>query len=232
MYMSDLPSQNLGGLKKLVRKVGNVVKKIAPIALPVIGGVAGVLAGSALSKVVTKSSNGADLTVDNHKVSYASMSAAQLQNEAARLNAMLANPGTSSKDRTNAQGKLANVQAYLQALAPAPAVISAAVAPPTAAASTNTVDQTVPQVNTQASTAATPAPPPVVNVYTPAAMPANVSEPAPPIANDASVVPTLPEVTVSPATVPLLIGAGLLGLFILMPKKGGSGRSRSRRRTI
>lgn len=219
MYMSDNEYDAMGKihLKKAFKKLKKVVKKVAPLALTVTGavggGILGAKAGQLLSSKLNKGSGSTNLTVDKNGRPYESMSRQELLNEQARL--MAFPPG--SKDYAHAQGKLANVQLLL---------------------GSNTADASVPMVNTQSVMA-----PPIQPQSLPAAMsttmPAAVSEPAPYMSNDASTsAPELETIDVTGQrpqqagfggnNTALLIGAGLLGLVLVMDKKGGRSRRAKR----
>lgn len=54
MYLSDIESQDLAGLKKLGKKLKKAVKKVAKVALPVAGAVGGGILGAKVGKKISK----------------------------------------------------------------------------------------------------------------------------------------------------------------------------------
>lgn len=97
MYMGDYEYQEMGGLKKLVKKAGKALGKVAKVAVPVVAGVGGAVAGVKLGSAAVKMVSGgggkkqskalaeAEKDVANAQAKYPSFSVAQLQAERQRL---------------------------------------------------------------------------------------------------------------------------------------------------
>ena len=112
-YEQDGVSGLLKSVKKGLKKVAGVVAKAAPVLAIVPGvGTAAALAVGATAGIVKGKSSGAQYMKSGKAVggvNYNTMTAGQLQSEAARLQTMIA----AGKDKKDASRKLANVQGLL-----------------------------------------------------------------------------------------------------------------------
>lgn len=218
MYLSDYEPMGKFSLKKVGKKLKKVVKKVAPVAVGLTTGLATGVAAGKLTKKALSSKKGKVGKYEKSEsgVPYASMSVDQLVAERARLNAKIA----AGKDVSAARKKLATLDSMGVPIASA-------------------ADSSVPGATAPVPTFS----PPIAASAT--TFPAPVAESVPPMQQETPIqnfaTSPSPYQELEPIDITaqrpqsagfggdnkmLLIGAGLLGLVLVMNKGGKSRRAR------